>query len=39
MDGLEMEIRPQRGDRYTFYETLLRNSYLSQDSNCGPATR
>ena len=31
-----MEIRPQRGDRYTFYETLIRNSYLSQGQQLRP---
>ena len=35
-DGLEMEIRPKRGDRYTFYETLIRNSYLSQGQQLRP---
>jgi FkbM family methyltransferase len=35
-DGLEMEIRPNRGDRYTFYETLIRNSYLSQGQQLRP---
>jgi FkbM family methyltransferase len=35
-DGLEIEIRPQRGDRYTFYETLIRNSYLSQGQRLWP---
>jgi len=35
-DGLELEIRPQRGDRYTFYETLIRNCYLSQGQRLLP---
>jgi FkbM family methyltransferase len=35
-DGLAMEIRPQRGDRYTFYETLIRNCYLTQGQRLHP---
>ncbi len=34
--GLAMEIRPQRGDRYTFYESLIMNSYLSQGQRLRP---
>ncbi len=35
-NGLAMEIRPRRGDRYTFYETLIRNCYLSQGQRLRP---
>jgi FkbM family methyltransferase len=35
-DGLAAEIRPRRGDRYTFYETLIRNAYLSQGQRLRP---
>jgi FkbM family methyltransferase len=35
-NGVAMEIRPRHGDRYTFYETLVMNSYLRQGQHLRP---
>lgn len=35
-DQLAIEIRPERGDRYAFYETLIKNSYLIQGQRLSP---
>jgi FkbM family methyltransferase len=35
-DGLVCELRPGRGDRRGFYETVIRGDYLSQGQRLGP---